>query len=309
MESAYGTSFANVRIHTDASGAQLANRFNARAFTVGEHVAFGAGEYRPGTIVGDALIAHELAHVVQQSGVREDATPLEWGDSTDSRLERDADHAAISLMASLWGAAGSGLTNMARLAASRLRSGLALQRCSTNKPTLTFATQEGGPTQTDCGGFLWSIGWVLRNASSSTIGIIVQKVEIARDVKDCAGNPVAYNGRGLNPGWYPMWEAWYVNGGVVTPAVGAVNDRYGQTPLGDSTTGRTEVHGTAEYYDGATLPSSFTVTNAPPAWSLPSTTSQPTIAGGTGPVDHSLTATWDCCTTTKTTTITPSTPP
>jgi hypothetical protein len=69
MESAFGTSFSDVRIHTDGNAAALSSELNAHAFTVGADVAFGAGEYRPGTIAGDALIAHELAHVVQQRGV------------------------------------------------------------------------------------------------------------------------------------------------------------------------------------------------------------------------------------------------
>lgn len=86
MESVYGVSFGNVRIHTDTSSAGLARRFNARAFTVGEHVAFGPGEYQPGTIAGDALIAHELAHVVQQSAVSDHGVPARWSDSASSRL-------------------------------------------------------------------------------------------------------------------------------------------------------------------------------------------------------------------------------
>src|SRR5687768_17311281 len=54
MESAFGESFAHVRAHTDGKAASLSAGLDARAFAVGEHVAFGAGEYRPGTPVGDA---------------------------------------------------------------------------------------------------------------------------------------------------------------------------------------------------------------------------------------------------------------
>ncbi|HWK90206.1 MAG TPA: DUF4157 domain-containing protein, partial [Longimicrobium sp.] len=68
MGSALGRDFSGVRVHTDGRAASLSDGMRARAFTVGEHVAFGAGEYRPGTPVGDALIAHELAHVAQQQG-------------------------------------------------------------------------------------------------------------------------------------------------------------------------------------------------------------------------------------------------
>jgi len=71
MSAAFGTGFSHVRVHTGGEAAALSDEMNARAFTVGEHVAFSPGEYDPHSTVGQALIAHELAHVVQQSGVRE----------------------------------------------------------------------------------------------------------------------------------------------------------------------------------------------------------------------------------------------
>jgi hypothetical protein len=309
MESAYGVAFGDVRIHADTSSAHLADRFNARAFTIGDHVAFGAGEYRPGTVVGDALIAHELAHVVQQRGAADSDAPMRADGGGLQAMEHEADSMAATAVASHWHA-GGGVTAVCRKAVSRLRSGLALQRCNRtpSTPSLTFRTR-GSINKNDCGGFEWEIGWRVKNATNMTNGVIVQKVEVARDVKDCSNSPIAYNGKGLDPSWYPVWEAWYVNGGAVTPAVGNVNDIYSQNAPGDNTKGSTTVIGTAEYYDGATLPSSFTVTNAAPTWSLPATNSQPTIPGGTGAVDHRLTATWDCCTTDKKTTVTPSTPP
>jgi hypothetical protein len=68
MSSAFGYDFSGVRVHTGTKAASVATELNARAFTVGRDIAFGAGEYQPGTPIGDALIAHELAHVVQQGG-------------------------------------------------------------------------------------------------------------------------------------------------------------------------------------------------------------------------------------------------
>src|SRR5512147_747965 len=67
-EAAWGTSLADVRVHTDAAGEAAASAAGAHAATVGGDVAFAPGRYRPGTLRGDALIAHELAHVVQQRG-------------------------------------------------------------------------------------------------------------------------------------------------------------------------------------------------------------------------------------------------
>src|SRR5512134_3180172 len=56
---------ASVRIHDDAEAAQNARRLSARAYTIGEHVVFGAGQYQPERVAGRHLIAHELAHVMQ----------------------------------------------------------------------------------------------------------------------------------------------------------------------------------------------------------------------------------------------------
>jgi uncharacterized protein DUF4157 len=68
FEPRFGHDFGNVRIHTDANAAELAQSVNARAYTVGADVVFGAGEWSPGSTAGRRLLAHELAHVVQQAG-------------------------------------------------------------------------------------------------------------------------------------------------------------------------------------------------------------------------------------------------
>lgn len=60
--------FSPVRIHCDAAAAQSAQELNAQAYAVGRQIVFGAGQYAPGTLEGRRLLAHELTHVVQQSG-------------------------------------------------------------------------------------------------------------------------------------------------------------------------------------------------------------------------------------------------
>jgi uncharacterized protein DUF4157 len=128
MESAYGESFGNVEVHADTNAAGLSKDLNARAFTVGQHVAFGTGEYRPGTLIGDALIAHELAHVVQQK--HGDATaPAQKGTTDHDSFEEEADHAAVGAVVSTWGGSGKGLAKLTNRAMTSLRSGLRLQRC------------------------------------------------------------------------------------------------------------------------------------------------------------------------------------
>lgn len=130
MESAFSMSFAGVRTHTDSIASKLSNRVNARAFTVGNHVAFGNGEYQPGTLLGDALIAHELAHVVQQN---ESTIGVQNNESGYNALETDADKTAVSTIALLWGNSITNLKDVSSKAIPRMRSGLRLQRCDDSK--------------------------------------------------------------------------------------------------------------------------------------------------------------------------------
>ncbi|MEA2511996.1 MAG: hypothetical protein QOJ59_1483, partial [Thermomicrobiales bacterium] len=129
MEAAFGQSFSQVRIHRDATAASLASGLNARAFTIGRDIAFGPGEYRPGTLVGAALIAHELAHVAQQGSSPAVAGVQRDGDHHEAALEEDADVSAVHAVASMWSGAAD-VAAIARTAMPALRSGLRLQRCS-----------------------------------------------------------------------------------------------------------------------------------------------------------------------------------
>jgi Domain of unknown function (DUF4157) len=62
----FGHDFSDVRIHADRQAAASAHAVNALAYTVGSDIAFGEGQYKPGSAAGRRLLAHELAHVVQQ---------------------------------------------------------------------------------------------------------------------------------------------------------------------------------------------------------------------------------------------------
>ncbi|MGH7516507.1 MAG: eCIS core domain-containing protein [Gemmatimonadales bacterium] len=71
FESRFGVDFADVRIHTDAQASESARAVNALAYTVDNHIVLGSGRYAPGTAFGRRLLAHELAHVVQQTGSKQ----------------------------------------------------------------------------------------------------------------------------------------------------------------------------------------------------------------------------------------------
>ena len=87
MEPRFGHDFARVRIHADDRAAESTRAVDAAAYTVGRHVVFGASKYAPATTAGRRMLAHELTHVIQQSGgsfplpsrlpIRGPATPFE----------------------------------------------------------------------------------------------------------------------------------------------------------------------------------------------------------------------------------------
>jgi uncharacterized protein DUF4157 len=120
MGGAFGADFSGVRVHDDARGAELSSALNSHAFTVGRHVAFAAGRYEPGTVVGDALIAHELAHVLQQDGASVGVA---------REAESDADTAAATTIGALY--LDPRLGGRVRPVA---RSPLAIQSCPSGTP-------------------------------------------------------------------------------------------------------------------------------------------------------------------------------
>jgi hypothetical protein len=66
MESSFGVDLGEVRLHTGEAAEEAAKKESARAFTRGRDISFAAGEYEPSSPEGLELIAHEVAHIVQQ---------------------------------------------------------------------------------------------------------------------------------------------------------------------------------------------------------------------------------------------------
>lgn len=77
FEARFGRDLGQVRLHDDRAAHAAAEAIGARAFTLGPHIVFARGEYRPETARGRRLLAHELVHVLQQdrAGDRHDAAP------------------------------------------------------------------------------------------------------------------------------------------------------------------------------------------------------------------------------------------
>ena len=81
FEPRFGHDFSDVRVHSDAHAAQSAAAINARAYTLGRNIVFGAGQYQPDVKQGQRLLAHELTHVIQQSGRLNMLQLLRWSNN------------------------------------------------------------------------------------------------------------------------------------------------------------------------------------------------------------------------------------
>lgn len=84
FERAFGQDFSNVRLHTDAGAGAFARSLGAKAVTSHDDIAFAPDRYAPGSLPGRTLLAHELAHVVQQrQGGASDASEARAGAAAD----------------------------------------------------------------------------------------------------------------------------------------------------------------------------------------------------------------------------------
>ncbi|HEX8174252.1 MAG TPA: DUF4157 domain-containing protein [Pyrinomonadaceae bacterium] len=90
MESAFGESFSDVRVHTGSEAQKMNEELGARAVTRGRDIYFESGEYNPSTQGGKELLAHELTHVVQQRGGSHSQTVNQQGDAFEQEAEQNA---------------------------------------------------------------------------------------------------------------------------------------------------------------------------------------------------------------------------
>ena len=96
LEAGAGTDLSDVRVHTGSASQEAAAQLGAQAYTTGNDIHFGAGRYQPDDPFGLHLLAHEVAHTVQQrgggGGVQARLEVSDAGDSAEHEADRFADH-------------------------------------------------------------------------------------------------------------------------------------------------------------------------------------------------------------------------
>ena len=156
VERITGSDLSDVRMHTGASAQSMTHEFGARAFTVGSDIVVAPGEAAPGTIEGDALLAHELAHAAQQSHAAGTAMSEKADNPGTDVAETAADDVSADAVISRWTGLRQHLSDLGSTVAGRVKSGLRLQRCGgakidPNKEELNTKVLEGMAKANDKG--------------------------------------------------------------------------------------------------------------------------------------------------------------
>jgi Domain of unknown function (DUF4157) len=214
MEPRFGHTFGSIRVHTGDRAAESARAVNALAYTVGRDVVFGAGQYAPQTQAGRRLLAHELAHTVQNPCPVVVSPFLEVG-QVDDPAERAADRTADAVMhgeqASVSPAGGAVLRRQHRTckASETDRADQRIVHCDDGDYRVTMTTSSSPPrpeTRTSV-----SAGWndtnIFLNIDVCRGGTSVRirpTVDLPRAVGQALGNVLAgsgaLTGANLSPG-------------------------------------------------------------------------------------------------------------
>ncbi|WP_330231174.1 DUF4157 domain-containing protein [Nocardia sp. NBC_00508] len=113
MEQRFRRDFAHVRVHVGRAAGQFADALGAKAFTVGHHMVFGPGAYAPEADDGKRSIAHELAHVVQQSRGGAPAPGLDAGHTLEYSADAVAGRITHASTVDVGGASAPGIARLA----------------------------------------------------------------------------------------------------------------------------------------------------------------------------------------------------
>jgi hypothetical protein len=133
MESSFGQSFADVRVHTDERASRSAESVGANAYTVGSDIVFKSGQFDAASTTGQRTLAHELTHVLQQRSGPVDGSDAPGGirlSNPSDRFEQAAEDTAGNVVAnrSVAGASTSASSTDAAAAQRELDEAASLQR-------------------------------------------------------------------------------------------------------------------------------------------------------------------------------------
>jgi len=173
MEARFDHDFSGVRVHTDGAAAHAASEHSARAYTVGDDIVFGANQFAPSTQEGHRLIAHELAHVIQQR---------RGGQPPDASHEDDAESAAHAVLTG----------SAARVTAASARGVPQLTPEDDLKSLLALGPKVEPPTSEEINGAIGRVNSGKATAADQRILLRQTVVETRAFIQAGAGRPLDY---------------------------------------------------------------------------------------------------------------------
>ena len=196
FESSLGADLSSVRVHTDATSATAADSVGARAYTLGQDIHFGAGHFEPSSSAGEHLLAHEVAHTVQQHGTTPTRQNKLEVSSPGDALEVEADRAADAMVAGHSAGITSSSISYSRAIFRKSQDVEEIARQEAEKAIITWERQGGqaiGKTQQ------WLLGnWIeYLGATSSNPHLGWADGAIASFCNNAAGNLLTELGAGL----------------------------------------------------------------------------------------------------------------
>jgi F0F1-type ATP synthase assembly protein I len=188
MEPRFQHDFSGVRVHTGSDASESARALNARAYTVGADIVFAPGQYAPETQTGRKLLAHELAHVVQQRGSPSALQPLSLS-PVHSAPEREASAAAETVARGGCVEGGirsraSGLLQRDAAADAPEKKADPYKKTGTGKTVAAdiAGTLVGGGIGAAIGSLLGPIGALIGGLLGAFAGLLIADTSVANDV-------------------------------------------------------------------------------------------------------------------------------
>ncbi|MEZ4361326.1 MAG: DUF4157 domain-containing protein [Kofleriaceae bacterium] len=332
MEQQFGTSFASVRIHTDAKAAAVVASRGARAFTYKNHIAFAEGAYDPGSPAGEALLVHELTHVAQAGGATSDKAKVPKASAADGAHEAQADRNAKRSQERGGGAStpGPGSTageiaahlagggEVASLGLPNVAAGEAAARRFGQDPRALYESDASVDPERrhQCSG-----GTPPATMTLSPVTITVTQAPLALTQRGSAEYKVRWSVGGGKNGWViqhvrfrpaiknaagadiaaknislEYWEAWQVRNGSVfvgSSASAHSADTFRTISEDPNTKGQVDVIGKVAFVEGYDLQEPPWGHTVAPAGALPTMTSAPAGWSDGSAQDHTMRVNYD----------------
>jgi len=307
VEQRFGTNLSHVRVHTDTRAGAMVVQRGARAFTYKNHIAFAPGAYDPSSPEGEALIAHELTHVLQTGatsarakvpGASDAGGPHEVEADRNAQRAHKAATAPAGKDAAPAGNGGEHGKDAPLYESSQHADPERRHQCGggggtpTPPPTMTMSpvtisVKQAAIALSQRGSAEYKVQWSVGGGKN---GWVIQHVKFQGAIQN-AGGPVAAQNSGLE-----YWEGWQVRNGDVfigSSASAHQSDTFRTVSEDVKTKGQVEIIGKVAFIEGYNLTEPSWGHSVAAAGALPTMTTAPAGWTDGSAQNHTLRVNYD----------------